>query len=108
MAAELETSIVSVERALEFIRVQPEAALQTGALARLKAAATSHGQPYSEWPSKGALSFRNVDMRYRPELGLVLRGLTLEIPANQRVGVVGRTGLFALLSWSSSGSLKRC
>lgn len=31
-------------------------------------------------------------MRYRPGLPLVLRGLTVRLPAGARVGVVGRTG----------------
>ena len=45
-----------------------------------------------KWPSAGQVSFRNVQLRYRPNTELVLRGLTFEVPAGIKVGVVGRTG----------------
>jgi ATP-binding cassette subfamily C (CFTR/MRP) protein 1 len=40
----------------------------------------------------GALEFRNVVLRYRPELPLVLKGVSFRVPAGSKVGVVGRTG----------------
>lgn len=36
--------------------------------------------------------FEGVQMRYRPGLPLVLKGLTVTIPASSKAGVVGRTG----------------
>ena len=44
------------------------------------------------WPSKAHIQFTNVAMRYRPNLPLVLKGLTLEIKSGERVGIVGRAG----------------
>ncbi|OGM41096.1 putative ABC multidrug transporter [Aspergillus bombycis] len=44
------------------------------------------------WPEKGLIVFENVQMRYRDELPLVLRGLTMSICGGERIGVVGRTG----------------
>mmetsp|Transcript_43969 Transcript_43969/g.139396 ORF Transcript_43969/g.139396 Transcript_43969/m.139396 type:complete len:922 (+) Transcript_43969:62-2827(+) len=44
------------------------------------------------WPGQGALQFRGVSMRYRPGLPLALRGLTLDVAAGTKVGLVGRTG----------------
>jgi len=44
------------------------------------------------WPQSGAISFDNVEMRYRAELPLVLQGLNFEIRGGERVGIVGRTG----------------
>jgi ABC-type enterochelin transport system ATPase subunit len=38
------------------------------------------------------VEFNNVQMRYREGLPLVLRGLSVHIPAASRCGVVGRTG----------------
>ncbi len=38
------------------------------------------------------VNFENVEMRYRPGLPLVLKGLTVHIPAASKCGVVGRTG----------------
>lgn len=49
-------------------------------------------QPRQDWPSQGAIEFRNVSMRYRPELPPVLRGVSFNVQAGQKLGVVGRTG----------------
>ena len=38
------------------------------------------------------IEFQDVKMRYRPGLPLVLKGLTVTIPAGSKAGVVGRTG----------------
>lgn len=46
----------------------------------------------SEWPAKGEIEFKNVDLRYRPEKELVLKGLSFKIQAGEKVGVIGRTG----------------
>ena len=45
-----------------------------------------------EWPQKGEIVLRNLQMRYRKDTPLVLKGLNLEIHGGERVGVVGRTG----------------
>ena len=39
------------------------------------------------------IEFQDVKMRYRPGLPLVLKGLTVTIPAGSKAGVVGRTGV---------------
>ncbi|ORY43967.1 P-loop containing nucleoside triphosphate hydrolase protein [Rhizoclosmatium globosum] len=44
------------------------------------------------WPSEGAIKFKNLSIKYRPELEPVLHDLTVDIPAGSKVGVVGRTG----------------
>ena len=44
------------------------------------------------WPQQGQISFENVEMRYRAELPLVLRGLDMDVRGGERVGIVGRTG----------------
>ncbi|KAF9921984.1 hypothetical protein FBU30_007941 [Linnemannia zychae] len=49
-------------------------------------------RPSDSWPSAGAISIRNLEMRYRPELPLVLRNLSLDIKGGEKIGVVGRTG----------------
>lgn len=45
-----------------------------------------------EWPNKGVLQLVNLCARYRKGLPLVLRNITLNIRAGERVGLVGRTG----------------
>ncbi|CAK0780401.1 hypothetical protein CVIRNUC_005040 [Coccomyxa viridis] len=44
------------------------------------------------WPDKGEVDFRNVQMRYRDGLPLVLQGLSVKVSPGSRCGVVGRTG----------------
>ncbi|RVX68489.1 hypothetical protein B0A52_07913 [Exophiala mesophila] len=44
------------------------------------------------WPQSGAIVFDRVEMRYRPELPLVLRGLDFDVKGGERIGIVGRTG----------------
>lgn len=46
----------------------------------------------SRWPRLGTVSFRDVKMRYRPELDLCLKGLTMDIDPGSTVGLVGRSG----------------
>lgn len=45
-----------------------------------------------EWPSLGIITANNVRIRYRPELPLVLQGLTFQTKPGEKVGIVGRTG----------------
>jgi len=46
----------------------------------------------SEWPNKGEIKFINYKVKYRPNLDLVLRGLTVTFQGGHKIGVVGRTG----------------
>jgi ATP-binding cassette subfamily C (CFTR/MRP) protein 1 len=49
-------------------------------------------EPPSNWPMHGAVSLRTLRVRYRAELKDVLRGISCEIPAGAKVGIVGRSG----------------
>ncbi|KAK8067194.1 ATP-binding cassette transporter protein [Apiospora hydei] len=46
----------------------------------------------SSWPEKGEIVFDNVEMRYRADLPLVLKGMNMHVMGGERVGIVGRTG----------------
>ena len=53
------------------------------------------GQPKAEghdWPSKGAVTFTDVSLRYRPNTEICLNQLSFHVDAGLKVGVVGRTG----------------
>ncbi|CAE6409408.1 unnamed protein product [Rhizoctonia solani] len=54
--------------------------------------ATLPDDPPQEWPQQGGIKFRNVALRYRDSLPLVLDGLTFDVRPGERVGIVGRTG----------------
>ena len=46
----------------------------------------------SGWPTSGSITLTDLNMKYRPENPLVIKGLTLNIVGDKCVGVVGRTG----------------
>uniref|UniRef100_A0A667YEZ6 ATP-binding cassette, sub-family C (CFTR/MRP), member 2 n=1 Tax=Myripristis murdjan TaxID=586833 RepID=A0A667YEZ6_9TELE len=80
MTSELETNIVAVERVSEYTEIESEAEWVTDI------------QPPEQWPDAGRLQFENYKVRYRPELDLVLHGITCDIDTTEKIGIVGRTG----------------
>lgn len=62
--AELEKSIVSVERIREYQQTETEAAFEK-----------PESDPPQEWPESGKIEFDNYQTRYRTGLDLVLKGL---------------------------------
>jgi ABC-type multidrug transport system fused ATPase/permease subunit len=70
----------SVERAEEYVKLEPEAATHVP------------DRDVENWPSQGKISFRNVCMRYRAGLPNVLNGTSFEIKGGEKCGIVGRTG----------------
>lgn len=44
------------------------------------------------WPDRGRIDFIDYKCRYRKNLDLVLRGLTVTFQGGHKIGVVGRTG----------------
>ncbi|KFM80795.1 ATP-binding cassette sub-family C member 9, partial [Stegodyphus mimosarum] len=47
---------------------------------------------HAKWPSKGAISFQNVTMKYDANSDPVLKNITLTIKPGEKVGICGRTG----------------
>ncbi|KAM3606183.1 uncharacterized protein V6R79_012047 [Siganus canaliculatus] len=80
MTSELETNIVAVERVSEYSELENEAEWITNT------------RPTESWPEEGRLQFENYKVRYRPELDLVLHGITCNINNREKIGIVGRTG----------------
>ncbi len=42
------------------------------------------------WPHQGKIVLQDLQMRYRPHLPLVLKGINVQIEPRERVGIVGR------------------
>ncbi|MQL96384.1 hypothetical protein Taro_029058 [Colocasia esculenta] len=77
----LETEIVSVERILQYTSIPSEPPLTVDV-----------NKPGSNWPSKGEVDIRDLQVRYAPHLPFVLRGLTCTFHGGMKTGIVGRTG----------------
>ncbi|KEH19126.1 ABC transporter-like family-protein [Medicago truncatula] len=77
----LSNHIISVERIKQFINIPAE-----------PPAVVDHNRPPSSWPSKGKIDLQGLEIRYRPNAPLVLKGITCTFKGGSRVGVVGRTG----------------
>ncbi|XP_066507559.1 canalicular multispecific organic anion transporter 1 [Hoplias malabaricus] len=80
MTSDLETNIVAVERVSEYAEISNEAEWVTD------------DRPPGDWPSEGKIRFEKYKVRYRPELELVLHGITCDIETTEKIGIVGRTG----------------
>ncbi|KAI3469383.1 hypothetical protein Pfo_026046 [Paulownia fortunei] len=77
----LENRMVSVERIKQFINIPSEAAWRK---------ADSPASP--NWPNRGEIEIKDLQVRYRHNTPLVLKGISLSISGGEKIGVVGRTG----------------
>ncbi|CAK1599798.1 unnamed protein product [Parnassius mnemosyne] len=81
MLVEYVAQLTSVERVLEYTRVETEKNLFDGPI------------PIPPmWPSEGRIIFENVNLRYGPDEDPVLKNLNLVVESGSKVGIVGRTG----------------
>ena len=77
---EVNNSMANTERLFQYTNSLDQEAPLEGAHVR------------STWPEHGAIEYQAVQMRYRPDLPLVIDGFTLRISGGERIGIVGRTG----------------
>ncbi|CAH9117085.1 unnamed protein product [Cuscuta europaea] len=77
----LETSIVSVERMIQYTRISSEPPL-----------VTETNTLGIHWPLHGNVDICNLKVQYAPQLPLVLQGITCTLFGGKKTGVVGRTG----------------
>ncbi|GEM08785.1 ABC transporter [Rhodotorula toruloides] len=80
--AEVENNMSSIERFEWYANRLPQEA----------PAIIKETAPPSAWPEQGAVTFSDVEIRYRPDLPSVVRNFNLQIRGGEKVGVVGRTG----------------
>ncbi|CAG2165517.1 unnamed protein product [Oppiella nova] len=76
-----ETFIVSIERCLELTQTPEEAEWFN-----------DRTKPPPDWPLMGGIMFSNYSTKYRQELDLVLKNITLDVKPRERLAIVGRTG----------------
>ncbi|EIW71607.1 hypothetical protein TREMEDRAFT_27765 [Tremella mesenterica DSM 1558] len=72
----------NVERVQHYMRLETEA----------DPVLPTDPSPEDPWPSMGKVEFKDVQLRYRPDLPLVLKHTNFIIKAGERVGIIGRTG----------------
>ncbi|XP_011404304.1 PREDICTED: multidrug resistance-associated protein 7-like isoform X1 [Amphimedon queenslandica] len=78
---ETEKEMVSVERAMQYIRGAP-----------VERNNDNNNSPPIDWPTRGVIEFQRVVLKYREGLAPALKGISINIRSAEKVGVVGRTG----------------
>lgn len=79
-SAEVENHMTSVERIIEYSKLESEAELN------------SNYKFPSKWPEHGAVTFDHVYLTYENSPSPVLKDLCFHIKGGEKVGIVGRTG----------------
>jgi ABC-type multidrug transport system fused ATPase/permease subunit len=79
--AKLQIEMNSAERVKEYTELRSEAPL-----------VVNDEQVPHNWPEFGEILFDNVNLRYAPDLPLVVKDLSFRVNPGSKVGVVGRTG----------------
>ena len=80
-SVDVENSLVSAERCIEYAGVPAEAEWYIDAT-----------RPAESWPEKGVVTFDGYSTRYREGLDLVLREASFQSKEHEKIGIVGRTG----------------
>ncbi|XP_068140732.1 probable multidrug resistance-associated protein lethal(2)03659 [Drosophila tropicalis] len=83
-SAELENTMTSVERVIEYTGLEAEGSFES----------TPGQKPPVTWPDEGQIVAKDLSLRYLPDpkANLVLRSLNFTINPCEKVGIVGRTG----------------
>ncbi|XP_033642849.1 multidrug resistance-associated protein 4-like [Asterias rubens] len=80
-SALVENQMTSVERVIEYTKLESEAPLTN-----------PKKKPPPTWPQFGALTFNSLSLNYSTESPRVLKNLSCNIMPKEKVGIVGRTG----------------
>ena len=81
MKTDFRARLNSLERITEYVELPQEAPHRI-----------PEKQPKPSWPESGRIEMRSVHFRYRPNLPLVLKDISVDIKGGMKVGIVGRTG----------------
>ncbi|GMH19625.1 hypothetical protein Nepgr_021466 [Nepenthes gracilis] len=77
----LANHIISVERVNQYMHIPSEAP-----------EVIDENRPPHNWPAVGKVEIQDLQIRYRPDAPLVLRGISCTFQGGQKIGIVGRTG----------------
>jgi len=80
-ATTVEADMNRVERIIEYLELEQEAPAEI-----------PQNKPPPDWPSRGAVRFRDFGVRYRDGLPLVLQHFNASFESGQKVATVGRSG----------------
>ena len=78
--SELQNQMTSAERVMTYTEIEPEPGYDVDT------------KPPEDWPRSGSIRFDDVSLRYYPGGPEVLKGLNIDIEAQAKIGVAGRTG----------------
>ncbi|KAF5283709.1 hypothetical protein FQR65_LT13744 [Abscondita terminalis] len=81
-SAEMENNMTSVERVLEYSKIQHERDFFS----------STNKKPPEFWPDKGKIKFINLSLRYSSKDPPVLKNINFTINGLEKIGIVGRTG----------------
>ncbi|XP_033761066.1 multidrug resistance-associated protein 4-like isoform X2 [Pecten maximus] len=81
-SAEVENQMISVERVLDYSRLDTEADLDS----------KKDHKPPKDWPKDGEIKGENMCLQYSRTGPLVLKHLSFCIKGREKIGIVGRTG----------------
>ena len=81
LKSEFSAMLSSLERNFEYINLPQEAPH-----------IIENKRTPAKWPQYGRVQMNNVSFKYRPDLPLVLKNISIDIGGGQKVGIVGRTG----------------
>jgi len=76
----LEVLMVNAERCMNVMNIPKESFIEEQLTSR------------PNWPENGSIQFKDVCLKYRPNLDRVLHELSFSVKPGEKVGVVGRTG----------------
>ena len=76
----LENDAVSIERIMEYTKIEQEAAWD------------NDKKTDPKWPTQGVVQFQKYQTRYREGLDLVLKGINMDVNEEEKLGICGRTG----------------
>nr|QWN59136.1 ATP-binding cassette C transporter [Rehmannia glutinosa] len=73
--------IISVERLDQYMHIPSEAP-----------EVIKENRPPVNWPTEGKVEIQDLQIKYRPDAPLVLRGISCTFEGGHKIGIVGRTG----------------